>query len=145
MLKESGFGSWFADPFSDADLDTAAAWLKHHGLADGVGAEETQGPFLLFLTDEGAECAERFDSDTVHWKQAKQQGRDRGMVVTFGGDNYGQVARDHSHQVQNIGTSAAHLRELITSLAELVRSPCPMPAALMRNEQKRWLLPLMGQ
>lgn len=125
MLNESGFSVWFAEPFSDADLDTAAAWLKHHGLVDGVGAEETQGPFLLFLTDEGAECAERFESDTDRWKQAQQQSRDPGMVVTFGGDNYGQVARDHSHQVQNIGASAAHLRELITSLAELVHSLVP--------------------
>ena len=48
------------------------------------------------------------------------------MIVSFGGSNYGQVAGDHAHQVQNnIGATADELRKQIVAIAELVRSLVP--------------------
>jgi hypothetical protein len=136
MLKQPRYGTWFAESFSDADLDTAAGWLHRQGLVDGVGTGETDGPVLLFLTDEGAECAERFESDTVRWQQAKQMGTASGMIVNIGGDNHGQVAGDYADQTQNTGASADHLRELIIGLAELVHTLVPNASELAEERQE---------
>ena len=39
-----------------------------------------------------------------------------GMTVSFGGSNYGQVAGDHAHQVQNnLGTTADELQKQIAA------------------------------
>lgn len=136
MLKESRYGTWFAEPFSDADLDAAAGWLQRQGLVDGVGTGQTDGPVVVFLTDEGAECAERFESDTVRWLQAKQAGGTSGMVVTIGGDNHGQIAGNYAHQTQNTGASADHLQELIISLAELVHNLVPDASDLAEEREE---------
>jgi hypothetical protein len=36
ILVDSRYGTWLAEPFSQADLDDAAAWLRRQGLVDGV-------------------------------------------------------------------------------------------------------------
>ena len=53
-------------------------------------------------------------------------GHRSGPTVTIG-SNHGplQVAGDYAHQVQQIGATAEHLRDLITSIAELVRLAAP--------------------
>ena len=38
MLQDLQRGYWFAEPFSDDDLDSAAAWLSRQGLAGGTGS-----------------------------------------------------------------------------------------------------------
>jgi hypothetical protein len=139
ILKEPRYGVWFAEPFSDVDLDTASGWLQRQGLVDGVSVEQADGPVLLFLTAEGAECAERFESNTVRWQETKQMSTVSGMTVNISGDNHGQVARDYAHQSQNTGDSADHLQELIIGLAELVHAFVPNAANLLKSDKKRWL------
>ena len=49
MLQDLQRGYWFAEPFSADDLDSAAAWLRRQGLADGIMTGEDYGPSHLAL------------------------------------------------------------------------------------------------
>lgn len=124
MLEDPWHGIWLAAPFNLVDLADAALWLQDQGLADGLGADQEIGPLQLFLTGPGIACAEHFDSDTRRY-QEERMGQRSGPTVTIG-NNSGpvQVAGDHAHQVQQ-SASAAQLRDLITSIAELVRLAAP--------------------
>src|SRR6266516_6999700 len=53
MLDDPRHGLWFAEPFTDADLGTAAAWLERKGMVKGSSVEEAEGPVRLYLTDAG--------------------------------------------------------------------------------------------
>jgi len=130
MLDESQYCVWFAETFSPSDLDTAAAWLRRQGLVEGIVVAGEEGPVRLYLTDAGVRCAEEFDSDTDRYVD-KQRIPGSGPIVNIG-TNSGpfQVAGDHAHQVQNIGASAEHLRELIVGLGELVRSLVPSASGI---------------
>ncbi len=64
MLADTWHGSWYAEPFSEADLDNAADWLHRNGLVGGATVDQALGPVRLYLADEGVRCAEDFDSDT---------------------------------------------------------------------------------
>jgi hypothetical protein len=121
MLDDPQHGIWLASPFARADLADAAAWLREQGLVDGVEVDQDPGPIVLRLTARGIACAERFDSDTRRYQEGRMERRS-GPTVNIG-NNHGplQVAGDNAHQVQQLGASAEHLRDLITSIAELVR------------------------
>jgi hypothetical protein len=125
MLDDPRYGTWLAERLSPGDLDVAAAWLHQQGLVEGVTIDEAQGPVRLYLTDPGVRCAEDFDSDCDRYIE-KRQAPGSGPTVNIG-TNSGpfQVAGDHARQVQHVGASAEHLRELITSVAELVRLAVP--------------------
>jgi hypothetical protein len=126
MLNDLHWGVWFAQPFSVADLDAAAAWLYRHGLVKGIMVDECEGPIRLYLTDSGVTSVEGFRSDTGRYVETQQRGPGSGPAVQIG-TNSGQVqiAGDRAHQVQNIGTDAEQLRLLITGIAEIVRSLVP--------------------
>ncbi len=125
MLQDPRHGIWLARPFAPADLADAAIWLREERLVDGSGIEEDPAPIRLHLTGTGIACAERFDSDTRRY-QEEPLGHRSGPTVTIG-NNHGplQVAGDHAHQVQQVGASAEQLRDLINSVAELVRLAAP--------------------
>jgi hypothetical protein len=125
MLQDRQHGMWLAAPFDSIDLADAAAWLREQRLVDGLEIDRDPGPVRLHLTGQGIACAERFDSDTRRY-QEERLGHRSGPTVTIG-NNSGpvQVAGDHAHQVQQIGANTEHLRELITSIAELVRLAAP--------------------
>ena len=125
MLKDLQHGIWLAAPFVPFDLADAAAWLREQGLVDGSEIDQDPGPIRLHLTGSGIACAERSDSDTRRY-QEERMGHRSGPTVTIG-SNHGplQVAGDYAHQVQQIGATAEHLRDLITSIAELVRLAAP--------------------
>ena len=57
-------------------------------------------------------------------------------VVNVGGDNYGQASGDYAHQTQNIGASAEHLREMISSLAELVTTLVPDATEVVEQREE---------
>ena len=116
---------WLAAPFDSVDIADAALWLHDQGLVDGLGAEQETGPLQLYLTSPGIACAERFDSNTRRF-QEERMGRRFGHTVTIS-NNSGpvQVAGDHAHQMQQVGASAENLREMITSISELVRMAVP--------------------
>jgi hypothetical protein len=130
MLDDLQHGMWLAAPFDSTDLADAAGWLQDEGFVDGVGADQAIGPLQLYLTGPGIACAERFDSDTRRY-QEERMGHRSGPTVTIG-NNSGplQVAGDHAKQTQQVGASAEHLRDLITSIAELVRLAAPDAADL---------------
>jgi hypothetical protein len=120
MLQDPVRGYFFAESFSDDDLDYAAAWLQRQSLVRGTMVDQAQGPVILYLTDSGVTCAEEFGSDTDGYLRRQQQAS--GPTVNIGTNSAPfQVAGDNAHQVQYVNTSAEHLRELITSIAELVR------------------------
>jgi hypothetical protein len=72
ILADPRYGTWLAEPFSEADLDATAAWLHRHGLVDGITVEECEGPVRLYLTDAGVACAEEFCSDTARFVAAQR-------------------------------------------------------------------------
>jgi hypothetical protein len=125
MLEDLQHGMWLAAPFDSADHADAADWLQDQGFVDRVGAEQAIGPLQLYLTSAGIACAENFDADTRRY-QEERTGHCSGPTVRIG-SNSGplQVAGDYAHQAQQVGASAEHLRDLITSIAELVRLAVP--------------------
>lgn len=130
MLKDPRYGTWLAQPFLQTDLAEAAGWLHGQSLVRGTMASGDPGPIRLYLSGVGVTCAERFDSDTSRYLE-RQVERGSGPTVNIGTYSGSfQVAGDHAHQVQNVGVSAEHLRELITSLAELVRQVAPDASGL---------------
>jgi hypothetical protein len=72
MLADPRYGTWLAEPFLEADLDAAAAWLHRQRLIDGMTVDESQGPVRLYLTDAGVACAEEFCSDTARFVAARR-------------------------------------------------------------------------
>lgn len=127
ILSEPRYGFWFGEAFTAEDVDDAAAYLKKEALADGAMVDESQGPVQIALTEDGAECAERFDSDVARYLQSKQN-HPGGGTISFAGSNYGNVASGHDFSqvlTVNTGPSAEHLRELITGLAQLVVTAVP--------------------
>lgn len=72
MLNDPRWGTWQAEPFSEDDLDAAAAWLHRQQLVDGVTVDEREGPVRLYLTDAGVACAEEFGSDTALYIAAQR-------------------------------------------------------------------------
>lgn len=118
-------GYFFAEPFTANDLDTAAAWLYRQGLVGGTATGQTQGPVRLYLTDTGVKCVEDFSSDTGAYLE-RQQYRTSGPTVTIGTNSAPiQIAGDYARQVQNIGTSANDLRQLISVITTIVRALVP--------------------
>lgn len=92
MLADPRYGTWLAEPFSEADLDAASAWLHRRHLVDGAIVEECEGPVRLYLTDAGVACAEEFCSDTARFVAAQRpngasQNIDRSAGVQVGSDN----------------------------------------------------------
>jgi hypothetical protein len=125
MLDDPRHGVWYAEPFTERDLDDAAAWLKEKGLVAGIETAQTRGPVRLYLTSDGMECAEQSDSDTTRYFQAQRQ-PGGGQVVTFQGPATGvQIAGDQAHQTQNVGANADQLRTMIAGLADLVTALVP--------------------
>lgn len=125
MLNDCQHGTWLAQPFASGDLAEAAAWLLRQGLVEGIMVDQDEGPIRLYLTDAGVSCAEDFESDAGRYLK-RQADRGSGPMVNIG-NNSGpfQVAGDQAYQVQNIGASAEHVRELVVGIAEIVRAMVP--------------------
>jgi hypothetical protein len=124
MLQDQR-GYFFAEPFTEDDLDSAAAWLQRQGLVRGTMINEAQGPIILYLTDTGVKVAEDFHSDTSAYLE-RQHYRASGPTVNIGTNSAPfQVAGDNARQVQNIETSANDLRQLITGITTIVRALVP--------------------
>lgn len=125
MLKDLQHGMWLAALFAQLDLADAAGWLYDQGFVDGIRAWGDPGPIRLYLKGPGIACAERFDSDTRRYQEELMGQRSRPTVNIENNSGPVQVAGDHAHQVQQFGARAEHLRDLITSIAELVRLAAP--------------------
>ena len=130
MLNSPAHGVWYGESFTEGDLDRAAAWLFRNGYVNGITIDQAEGPVRLYLTDAGTECAERYGSDVDRHADAQRM-QGSGMTVSFGGSNYGQVAGDHAHQVQNnLDATADELQKQIIAIAELVRSLVPQATGI---------------
>jgi hypothetical protein len=136
MLNDLGRGIWFGQPFCEADLDEAAAWLHRNGLALGLTVDQADGPVRLYLTDRGVECAEDFASDTRSYMEKQRQPPTHGPTVHIQTNSAPfQVAGDHAQQVQNIGARPEDLRLLISGITEIVRTFVPGVAGADEAEQ----------
>ena len=126
-------GYFFAEPFTADDLDAAAAWLHRQGLVGGTMIDQAQGPVVLYLTDTGVKCAEDFGSTPAVTSKGSST---FGPTVNIGTNSAPfQVAGDYARQVQNIGTSADDLRQLISGIATIVRLLVPDVADADVEEQ----------
>lgn len=133
MLKSSEHGVWHGQPFTEGDLDYAAAWLFRNGFVKGITTGEDAGPVRLYLTDAGLTCAERYDSNVDSYSEAQAQQAGGGFSLTVAGDNYGQMAAGHharQEQHNTAGASAEDLRRYITALQELLRAHAPQAPGL---------------
>jgi hypothetical protein len=106
MLDDSRHGTWFAEPFTEKDLDTAAAWLQRQEMVDGITVDAAEGPVRLYLTDAGVKCAEDFGADTKSYINAQRLPGSGPTVNISSNSGPFQVAGDHAQQVQHIGASA---------------------------------------
>jgi hypothetical protein len=136
MLGDSRHGTWFAEPFTTDDLDTAAGWLHRNGLVDGPTVDQAEGPVRLHLTDGGVACAEHFGADADGYILAQQR-HTSGPMVYISGGNSGpfQTASDHAHQEQRVGNSGNDLRKMITSIADLILAVAPGSADDVSREK----------
>ena len=136
MLGDASRGIWFGQPFSEADLDEAAAWLHRNGLVGGISVAECDGPVRLHLTDSGVQCAGDFASDTRSYMDKQRQPATHGPTVNIQTNSAPfQVAGDHAHQVQNIGARPEDLRLVISGITEIVRAFVPDVAGAGEAEQ----------
>jgi hypothetical protein len=113
MVTEARFGLWFADAFTDDDLADAAAWLHRHELVQGLTVAEFDGPVQLYLTDEGIECAENFDSETGRYLQAQRARSGSGPIVHA-------VASHNACHVPDTGAGAEHVEPLSDEQRQIV-------------------------
>lgn len=136
MLDDPQHGLWYAEPFTDSDLDTAAAWLHRQGLVKGITVDRCVGPVRLYLTDSGVSCAEEHESNTDRYLATQRKAPGSGSILNFG-NNSGpiQVAGDHAHQVQHVGADADELRALISGIAEMVKALAPDAADVAEQER----------
>jgi hypothetical protein len=108
MLYDRARSIWWGQPFTSADLDVAAGWLDHEGLANGIITSlEAKGPEFLYLTDKGVECAEQFSSDTRAYLARRPQIRVEGDYVEEKTDVKArdiigaQIGRDNTQAIIN--------------------------------------------
>ena len=127
MLESHEHGYWFGQPFTEDDLDQASDWLARNNFVSGVLVDQFAGPIRLRLLDAGVICAEKYDADPERYAQAERQQTAGSYIISFGGDNYGQVAGHNARQEQHNTTAAAaeELRNQIVALAALVRTFAP--------------------
>ena len=133
MLDDPRHGLWYAEPFTEGDLDAAAAWLQRQGLVKGITVDQCVGPIRLYLTDSGVRCTEEHESDRDRYLAAQRNAPGSGPVLNNSGPV--QVAGDHAHQVQNVGASADELRALVGGIAEMVRALVPDAADIAEQER----------
>lgn len=141
MLADTRHGIWFAEPFSDTDVEDASAWLKEKGLVDGIEIGECNGPVHLYLTEAGIDCAEKFDSYTDSYLQALQWGPAGGDTFNFSGPT--QFAGDNARQVQNIGMTPEQVQNMIAGIVEIVVTAVPRAAGA--DEAKRLALAAVSE
>lgn len=124
-MSQDRRGYFFAEPFTDNDLDSAAAWLYRQGLVKGAMVDQALGPVRLYLTDAGVKCVEEFGAETGGYLGG-QRSQTSGPNVYIGTNSAPfQIAGDYAHQVQNIGTSADDLRQLIAVITTILRALVP--------------------
>ena len=135
MLADPRYGTWLAEPFSEEDLDAAAAWLHGQRLIDGMTVDECEGPVRLYLTDAGVTCAEEFCSDTAQYVAAQRPTASN--TVTIHGPASGVIVGSHGvtqragHAVQSANLDVAAL----TRFAEAVAQALPVLALASREQE----------
>jgi hypothetical protein len=135
MLDDPRYGNWLAEPFSESDLDEAAAWLHRHHLVDGMTVDKCEGPVRLYLTDAGVACAEEFCSDTARYVAAQRPAASN--TVTIHGPASGVIVG--SHGVTQHADIAVHSADVdvaaLVRFAEAVAQALPV-LTLAPHEQK---------
>jgi hypothetical protein len=113
--------------FSQGELLAAYGWLNRKGLVDGTDPDEARTPILIYLTDSGVSCIERYDGATDSYLDAvaQQQPSSRsqsGPVINIHGGQVVMATGDYSQQTMNIGSAAEQLVLVIDGIAEMLRS-----------------------
>jgi hypothetical protein len=122
MLADPRYGTWLAEPFSEADLDEAAAWLHRQHLVDGTTVDQCDGPVRLYLTDARVACAEEFCSDTARYVAAQRSTASNS--VTIHGPASGVIVGSHGvtqragDAVQSANVDVAALARFAEAVAQ---------------------------
>lgn len=120
-MADTDHGLFYNDAFTELELERAAAWLHRHGLVDGPTVAEADAPVLAYLTDDGVDCAERYDSDTTKFLEARQMQQQLGATFHVTGQNVQVATGDHSQQVITLGPTAHELASALQGLVEIVQ------------------------
>lgn len=106
---------FFGDPFTESEVDRAAAFLKEQGLIDGISTAQSAGPIRSKITDRGLRLVE------------EQGGRlyvpatSTPSFTNVIHGSVGQIAQgSHFQQVQNAGTDPEALRTALQAVAAAV-------------------------
>lgn len=120
-ISESPYGFFEGEALTPEEVDRAAAYLDEKGLIKGTDVAERHGPIHATTTPEGQDCVESYGGFIGEYLRSKAVG---GQHVSFGGDNYGQVAAmgsGHNQQTQNQGVDT----EALMRVLEGVRANIP--------------------
>src|SRR5690606_28776132 len=82
-----------------AEFEKAVQSLVSHQLIADKGAWGSSIPLRTWLTDEGLICVTDYDADVNAWTNRGSANIDQS--ISFGGDNYGQVAANNRDVTQN--------------------------------------------
>lgn len=140
MLADPRYGTWLAEPFTEADLDGAAAWLHRQRLVDGIAVDRSEGPVRLYLTDAGVACAEEFCSDTATFVAAQRSAAVN--AVTIHGPASGVIVGSQG-VTQRAGDAVQSTEVDISALArfaEAVSQALPVLALAPREQHEARIL-----
>jgi len=143
MLADPRYGTWLAEPFSEADLDDAAAWLHRQHLVDGITIDQCEGPVRLYLTDAGVACAEEFCSDTARYVAAQRSTASN--TVTIHGPASGVIVGSHD-VTQRSGDAVQSANVDVAALARFAEAVAQaLPALALESHETASARSLAGE
>lgn len=144
MLDDPQYGTWLAEPFSEADLDDAAAWLYRHHLVDGITIDQCEGPVRLYLTDAGVACAEEFCSDTARYAAAQRSTTSN--AVTIHGPASGVIVGSHDVTQQRSGDAVQSANVDVAALTRFAEAVAQaLPALALESHETASARSLAGE
>lgn len=143
MLADPRYGTWLAEPFSEADLDDAAAWLHRQHLVDGITIDQCEGPVRLYLTDAGVACAEEFCSDAARYIAAQRSTVSN--AVTIHGPASGVIVGSHD-VTQRSGDAVQSTNVDVVALARFAEAVAQaLPALALDSHETASARSLAGE
>ncbi len=112
---------YYGESFRAGERDRAAAWLKRHGLIDGIEVAEAEGPVRAHVTDEGELCAERFNCDVKAYVESKEAPSMGTTTWNVTGKQVQIATGDGAEQTINLGPTLEQIKLGLQGVAELVR------------------------
>jgi hypothetical protein len=120
-VSDTDHGYFYGDAFTAEELERAAAWLHRNNFVQGPTAAEFEAPMLVYLTDRGVTCAERYECDVNAFMEAQDMQQRSGHTFNVNASNVQVATGDRSQQTMTIGQTAEDIATALRGLGELVR------------------------